>query len=138
MIECFTAECMDFKEEHYGLLFATTLKSIVVKYLIFIELGTVPSISDPGVPGNSVTDGISFAAFEGFYRKVETHAEKARSALAEEDKDKATLLWREIFGIRFPKIKTTTEESLLTPEITPAAAAFPNRPVRPKKPGGFA
>jgi len=138
VIECFTAECMDFKEEHYGLLFVATLKSIVVKYLTFIELGTVPSISDPGVPGNSVTDGISFAAFEGFYRKAETHAEKAQNALDEEDKDKATLLWREIFGIRFPKIKTTTEESLLTTETIPAIAVFPNRPVRPNKPGGFA
>ena len=138
VMECITAECMDKDETHYGELFANTLEGVVSRYRVSVLLGQVPRIDDPGVPGNSVTDGMTFAAFEGFYRKAEAHAEKAREALAEEDAEKATKLWREIFGDRFPKVKSTKAAGLLAAAGTPRTALFPDRPVRPNKPSGFA
>lgn len=138
VMECITAECMDKSETHYGELFAKTLEGVVCKYRVWIELGVLPHIEDPGVPGNSVTDGMTFAAFEGFYRKAEVHAKKAREALAEEDPEKSTKLWREIFGDRFPKVKSTKAAGLLGAAAAPRTALFPDRPVRPNKPSGFA
>jgi hypothetical protein len=137
VIECIVAECMDRDETQYGELFVGMLESIVDKYAWYIGLGMVPHIDDPGVPGNSVTSGMTFAAFEGFYNKVKVHAEIGRKALNETDKEKSLKLWREIFGSRFPASVTKKSESLLKNAIVPSLT-FPNRAVGPKKPGGFA
>lgn len=137
VIECITAECMDRNEAQYGELFVGTLESIVDKYAFYIGLGMVPHIDDPGVSGNSVTTGMSFAAFEGFYNKAKKHAEIGRKALNEEDDEEALKLWRQIFGSRYPSSSTYNTNSLLKNAIEPSLT-FPNRAVEPKKPGGFA
>ena len=137
VIECIVAECMDRNETKYGELFVGTLESIVNRYASYINLGLVPHIDDPGVPGNSVTSGITFAAFEGFYNKVKAHAEIGRKALNETDEEKSLKLWRDIFGARFPASGTKKSESLLKSAIVPSLT-FPNRAIEPKKPGGFA
>lgn len=138
VIECITTECMDYGETYYGELFVKTLEKIVEKYAVNVLLGTVPTIPDPGVPGNSVTDGISPDAFIGFYNKANAHAELGRKALNETDPEKATELWRQIFGERFPKTEVAKSESLLAAALTPSTLSFPDRPVTPNKPGGFA
>jgi len=138
VMECITAECMDKNETHYGELFAGALGGVVSNYGPSVDAGLIPHITDPGVPGNSVTDGMTFAAFEGFYRKAEAHAKLARQALEEEDPDTATELWRRVFGDRFPKVKSTKAASLLGVAAAPRTALFPDRPVKPNKPGGFA
>ncbi|MFQ5851381.1 MAG: nucleotidyltransferase [Candidatus Binatia bacterium] len=138
VIECVTAECMDKSEKHYGELFAKTLEGVACRYAVWVQLQVVPHIEDPGVPGNSVTEGMTFAAFEGFYRKAETHAKKARKALKEDDPEKATELWHEIFGERFPTMHSTKASGLLAAAAVPRTATFPARPVLPNKPSGFA
>jgi predicted nucleotidyltransferase len=137
VIECITAECMDYEETYYGELFVKTLEEIVEKYKTNHLLGTVPNISDPGVPGNFVTDGITADAFTGFYNKAKSHAELGRKALNETAPEEATKLWKKIFGDRFPKTEGTNSNSLLAAAVTPQAT-FPNKQVTPKKPGGFA
>lgn len=139
VLECFAAECLDFTERHYGELFVGTFEAFVSKYASYIELGLVPAVPDPGVPGNSVTTGLSFAAFEGYYNKVNAHAELGRQALQEEDADKAITLWRQIFGDRFPKFGTAKKSTgLLASPSVASPLTFPNRPVSPNKPDGFA
>lgn len=138
VIECITAECMKMDEKHYGESFAKTLDGIVSTYRYWVRIQTVPRIEDPGVPGNSVTEGMTFAAFEGFYKKAEAHADKARDALATDDSEEATKLWRAIFGDRFPKVKSTSATGLLDDATAPRTAVFPNRPVKPNRPAGFA
>ncbi|NQT56413.1 MAG: nucleotidyltransferase [Desulfobacteraceae bacterium] len=137
VIECIVAECMDFNETHYGKLFVNTLESVVKWYAEYILIDTVPYINDPGVPGNSVTEGISFAAFEGFYNKSKDHAEIGRKALEEKDQEKATKLWRKIFGDRFPSPKKESS-ALLKTAAAVGNLSFPDRPIKPNKPGGFA
>ncbi|PEI96201.1 nucleotidyltransferase [Bacillus pseudomycoides] len=137
VIECIVAECMDKSETKYGELFVKTMEEIVKRYEIYIQLGTVPTIDDPGVPGNSVTDGITFDAFEGFYNKVKLHAEIGRRALEETNEDEALKWWRSIFGQRFPKSKKSSS-SFVKSALIPPSLTFPDRPVEPKKPGGFA
>lgn len=137
VIECIVAACMDRNETQYGELFVGTLEAIVHKYAWHIGLKIVPHIDDPGVPGNSVTSGMTFAAFEGFYNKVKAHAELGRKAISETDEDEALKSWRQIFGSRFPASGTKKSESLLKNAFEPSLT-FPNRAVEPKKPGGFA
>lgn len=140
VIECIVAECMSYTEKNYPELFVGTLEAIVSKYAIHIALKQVPRIADPSVSGNSVTARLSFDAFEGFYNKAKSHAELARRALAESDEDRALDLWRQIFGARFPASGRTKAfaESLLGNAAVATPFTFPDRPIVPKKPGGFA
>ncbi len=138
VIECIAAACMDYQETYYGELFVKTLEEITKRYEINSLLGTVPNIPDPAVPGNYVTTGITPAAFLGFYNKAKSHAELGRKALNETDPEEATNLWRQIFGDRFPKTEGTKSESLLAAPVGLTSPSFPNRPVTPNKPKGFA
>ena len=138
VMECITAECMNYLETYYGELFVQTLENIVIKYELYVLSNTVRNIPDPGVPSNSVTDGITPDAFAGFYYKAKAHAELGRKALNETDAEKATELWQKIFGDRFPKTEASRSESLLERPVRPSSVTFPNRPVTPNKPKGFA
>lgn len=141
IMECITAECMDFSETHYGQLFAKTLEGIVVRYASHVALGAVPVIVDPGVAGNSVMSNVSFRDFCSFYSLAQDHAVKARQALSEANVVKMTALWREIFGPRFPATASGARTTGLLMEPVSGALsplAFPNRPVQPNKPASFA
>jgi predicted nucleotidyltransferase len=137
-IECITAECMDRKESRYDELFIGTLEQIVKNYQACIVFEFVPSIDDPGVSGNNVMDGVSFHAFKGFYNKAKTCAELGRKAQSETDKEEESKLWRQIFGSRFPAAKGYTGQGLLEPASVIEELTFPNKPVTPKKPAGYA
>ena len=138
VIECIIAECMDYKETYYGELFVKTLESIVKKYRAYADLDTIPFIEDPGVPGSSVTSGMSPAAFKSFFNKIEKHATLGRQAIEEDDSEKATGLWKKIFGDRFPNTTSSKPKSTLASAVKASSLSFPNRPIVPRKPGGFA
>jgi hypothetical protein len=139
VLECMVAECMNYAETQYQELFVGTLEQIVNKYRIFIILGSVPAITDPAVPGNSVTKGIEFKEFKAFYEKAKSHAQIGRSAINEKDPEKETEKWKKIFGDRFPSSKAKTMENLLTTAAISPGLSFPNKPIDPtKKPRGFA
>lgn len=138
-IEVITAECSELAETQYADLFLSILEGIVSKYAWAVDLGMVPRIADPAVPGNSVTDGMTFAAVKGFYDKAKAHAKLGREAQQEEDDEKALAKWREIFGDRFPAPATMKSAGLLAAAATPAGTlSFPNKPISPKAPGRFA
>ena len=140
VMECIVAECMNYYEKNHAELFVSTLETIVSKYASWISIGTAPFISDPGVPGNSVTYGMTFAAFEGFYNKAKKHAELGRQAINEEDPEKELKMWREIFGERFPSSAAALKSAgLLGSSLSSGGTlSFPDRPVNPREPGGFA
>ena len=97
-MECIVADNMDYSQTNNAELFVSTMESIVSRYAFSIMTNQVPFISDPGVPGNSVTDGMTFDSFEGFYNKAKKHAEVGRRAIEEADPEEGLRLWREIFG----------------------------------------
>ncbi len=141
VIECIVADCMDYNEMHYGQLFTKTLENITSRYASSVASETTPYIQDPGVPGNSVTSNIPFDEFKSFYDLIKKHAGKSREALEEEDNETMTSLWREIFGNRFPATKSSkNEKSLLSAPVSAGVLSpiFPDHPVQPKKPAGFA
>ena len=139
VLEVITADCMNKEETHYGELFVQMLETIVECYSHEMGLGIVPWISDPSLPDNSITSGLSFAAFQGFYNKVKNHAIIGREALTLDDQDEATEKWRILFGNRFPKPPLLKAAGLLDTAPTVTGAVFPTHPVRlPNKPSGFA
>lgn len=137
VIECIVEECMDMQQSQYGELFVGTLERIVEKYAHYVLAGELPYIQDPGVPSNSVTNGMTFSAFEGFYNKAKSHAIVGREAINETDSEESIKKWRILFGERFPRSGIKNASTLLSNPITPALE-FPNHPIQPKKPGGFA
>ncbi len=139
VIECIVAECFDADESDYAELFLGTLDEIVSKYQAYVAAGILPLIADPAVPGNYVTSGLAFDAFEGFYNKVMSHAGIGEKIRAETDPDEEVKLWRKIFGGRFPSAGGTARADSLLQEATLVSPfTFPDRPVAPKKPGDFA
>ena len=136
--ECIVAECMNYSETYYGKLFVELLEGVVRKYTFLVANGQLPHIEDPGVNGNSVTDGMTVKAFEAFCSKVKSHSEIGRKALNADNEEDATNHWRRIFGDRFPAPKVAkASESLLGGALTPSLS-FPDEPVKPNKPQGFA
>ena len=137
VIEVITARCADLTEGEYPDLFLGTLEGIANNYALHIYLETIPTIPDPSVPGNSVTDGMTFDAFKGFYNKAKLHAELGREAQAEDDEEKALEKWRRIFGDRFPPPANARTAGLLSTAAVPGSLTFPARPIIPRRPGRF-
>lgn len=137
-LECMVSQCMDYQETDFGELFVKTLEEMVFRYGPSVEAGIVPSISDPAISGNSVTNDIDYKAFFQFYDKVKADALKARKILSGSDLDEATDVFREIFGDRFPKGPTANSTSTLLQAPVAGATTFPKKPIRPNKPAGFA
>lgn len=140
VVECIVAECMSRTEANYPLLFKGLFETIVDRYQWSISAGEVPSIADPAVSGNSVTNGTTFDAFSGFYNKVQTHLEIMERALdiSDRDPEKELGLWRQIFGPRFPASEARKTAELLSQAASTGSLSFPDRPIQPRKPGGFA
>ena len=108
-------------------------------YRVYVDFGVVPIINDPSLPGNNIMTGISFDAFEGFYKKIKAHAKIGREALGVDDDEKATQKWRQLFGDRFPRGTTKDAQSLLSGAAAASGLRFPDRPIKPsKKRQGFA
>lgn len=137
VIECMIAECMDLEKDNYEEAFLKVLEGIVNRYATSYLIGQVPWIADPGVPGNSVTRSLTPEQFTSFYKKIQAHAALGRQAQAETDPEKALQMWRNIFGDRFPSSNAATK-SLLAPAFEPTSLTFPNKPIAPRKPSGFA
>jgi predicted nucleotidyltransferase len=139
VIECLVAGCMDYRQTQYQELFVGTLEQIVRRYRPYVNWGMVPPIQDPAVSGNSVTKGMEFVEFKAFIEMAEKHAHIGRQAINEEDPEKETERWRQIFGGRFPACKSRALESLLTTAPPSRSILFPDKPIDPtKKPRGFA
>ena len=139
ILEVIAAECMDDRETHYGELFVGTLETIVTTYRACVAASVVPTINDPSLPGNNIMTGISVDAFEGFYNKIEAHAEIGRQAIGLDDDEKATAKWRQLFGDRFPRGVSKESQSLLSETVATSSLSFPDRQIKPsKKRQGFA
>jgi hypothetical protein len=138
-VECVVAECMGYRQTQYQELFVGALEGIVSRYQPHVDAGVLPFIADPGVPGNSVTNGMTFEEFKGFHDIVKKHAKIGREAINEADPEKETEKWRKIFGERFTACPNRTAKGLLTTAPVSSSLSFPNKAIDPtKKPTGFA
>ena len=140
VIECIVAECMSRTESNYALLFKGLLESIVQRYRLSVDLGIVPQIPDPAVAGNYVTSNVTAEAFSGFYGKAKEHLAIIERAfeIGVSDPGKELESWHKVFGGRFPAAASQKSTELLSQAVAPTNLSFPNHPIQPQKPGGFA
>jgi hypothetical protein len=75
-----------------------------------------------------------------FLKQLDSFIASAEKALSNKtSQSDACKVWQRHFGDRFPcDLSKEAPDSLLEPAFSAAALTFPNRPVVPKKPGGFA
>ena len=131
---------MSYTQTNYETLFVELLEAIRDTYCLYVILGKVPFIEDPGVPGSNVFSNVTFEEFKTFYETVTEHATLARKAKDETDDDEALTLWRQVMGPRFPAA-AGANKSLAATLVRPAVGVgltFPATPVLPNKPSGFA
>lgn len=142
ILECLVAKHMNYFQASYETLFVELLEAIRDSYGVYVLLGAVPYVEDPGVPGSNVFSNVTPEEFKTFYNKVKDHAELARKAKNKSDDEEALKLWRLVLGGRFPaSTSAKSVASLASSLVRPAVGAgltFPAMPVLPNKPGGFA
>lgn len=142
ILECLVAKHMSYTETNLEALFVTLLEAIRDAYYLTVLLGQVPSLDDPGVPGNNVFSAVKAEEFKTFYDKLAEQAALARKAKDETDDKEALKLWRQVLGSCFPASASQRSDSekassLLRPAVG-AGLTFPATAVYPNKPGGFA
>lgn len=79
------------------------LESIRDKYQEYALKKRTPFINDHGVPSHNVFGRVSGDDFAAFHAVVTAAAQQARFAFDEKDTKKSALLWRNLFGEKFPE-----------------------------------
>lgn len=140
ILETLVAAHMDYKETSYEELFAKFLEKVRDEYEWMVQVGQVPYLEDPSVPGNNVFSRVKQEEFKRFYDMADAHATLVRRAQREADADRALALWQKVFGDRFRKsvqkasmLRTAAVANSGLGLAFPAIAVMP-----PNKPQGFA
>ena len=99
----------------------------------------MPELPDPGLSGHTVKTSMTDAEFTLFLEVLEQALNNARAAADATTERRAAQWWQKLFGDKLP---VPTEEaksaSLLKAAAVPAPLSFPNKPLIPSKPAGFA
>ncbi len=88
-----------------------TLEAIRDNYKYDASLRAAPIIPDHGVPDHNVLARVSGDDFAGFYQHVSNAAVLAREAYDEPAVGKSAILWKKIFGSKFPDPPEGTKDS---------------------------
>lgn len=145
ILETLVAKHMSYTETSYEELVLKLFVAIKDAYWMTVWSNSVPSLADPGVPGNNVFSHVTAEEFKTFYDKIKEHIDLIKAAQAEEDDAEALKKWRAVFGSCFPAsgaIRTNKSADNFLREAAPVAAValtFPSKPINlPNKPKGFA
>ncbi len=88
----------------------SALENIRDNYRAYAIGKIVPHVPDHGVPEHNVLGRVSGDDFSAFHKNVEEAADLARRAYDEDDPRKSVILWRELFGDRFPEPPSERED----------------------------
>jgi hypothetical protein len=129
-------------EEHLGEAFAQLLEQIHSTYAAQAAIGYKPFIGDPALPQNSILDKVTVPQWKEFVEKARVYSAIAREAQGTDDIERATYLWKRVFGSRFRASSGVAKAAAASAfaQAAPAAASysFPNADAAPKSPRGFA
>ncbi|MCZ7554604.1 MAG: nucleotidyltransferase [Anaerolineales bacterium] len=98
-VECLTGENFDPTRKEWADHFVAVLTNISLKYF---SATTVPSLADPGLPGEIIKTSMSPEEFQVFLDCVNESLALAIVARDETDDLQSSELWRQIFGDKFP------------------------------------
>jgi hypothetical protein len=138
-IEVMTGQYADLSKESYPELIVSLLENAFGKFKSFRFDGRLPALEDPGLPGEKIKTSITQDEFALFLDTVEESLGWATLALNASTEEKAAEYWQKLFGEKFPSAESVKKNnSLLGNAATTSGLSFPNKPVQPQKPGGFA
>ena len=138
-IEVMTGEYVDLSKESYPELIVSLMEKAFGAFKSFRTDGRIPQLRDPGLRGQTIQTSTTKEEFALFLDTLEESLVWAKAAINALTEGKASEWWRKIFGNRFPLAQDSkTSQNLLSPAAVPSGLHFPNRPVTPRKPGGFA
>lgn len=144
-IEVMTGEYADLSKESYPELIVALLENAFNKFKSFRTTGKMPELPDPGLHDyqekkyRTVRTSMTDDEFEFFLEVLEESLDWAKKALNASSEHEASKYWRKFFGDTFKLAPADTKaESLLETAVTPGGLSFPNKPIAPRKPGGFA
>jgi hypothetical protein len=99
----------------------------------------IPELRDPGLKGHTIKTSITEEEFQFFLNMVEESLGWAREALDASNECRASEYWRKLFGPSFPLAEDASKSArLLSAAVQPSGLRFPDRPLLPRKPEGFA
>jgi hypothetical protein len=138
-IEVMTDQYTDLSKQSYPELVSSLLENAFSKLKKFRTDGKIPELDDPGLKHQTIKTSITGEEFRLFLRTMEESLDWAKKALHATDERRASEYWRKVFGLDFPLVDDTGKGmSLLSPAVKPSGLRFPDRPVFPQKPQGFA
>lgn len=144
-IEVMTGEYADLSRDSYPELIVALFENAYNKFKPFRTNGRLPALPDPGLRNYSdpeyrnIKTSMAPEEFSFFLDTLEECLGYARAAWAASSEQQAATLWQQIFGDKFPvTLIESGHTSLLSPAVMPGGLSFPDRPIVPRKPGGFA
>jgi hypothetical protein len=138
-IETMTGQYADLSKQSYPELIASVYANAFDAFKVFRTSGRVPDLRDPGLAGGIVKTSITAEEFTFFLNTLEESLNIAREALGTSSEARAQELWQKLFGTK-AEVSASLKGggSLLKPAAAPGALRFPDRPLAPRDPGGFA
>jgi Second Messenger Oligonucleotide or Dinucleotide Synthetase domain len=145
-VEVMTGEYTDLSKRSYPELVVSLLENAFGELKTFRTDGKIPELKDPGLkrqnPGlkhPTIKTSMTGEEFRFFLGTMEKSLKWAKEALRADNERRASECWQEVFGPSFPLTEETSKSiSLLSAPVKPSGLGFPNRPVMPQRPEGFA
>lgn len=101
ILESLVAQYLISEPTSYAKAVVSIFQNIYQNYKAYLNLGTVPSIADPGYSSVNVAKRWKFQEFSAFLKEIESGYIIAKEALDSNDEQKSIQLWRKLFGIKF-------------------------------------
>jgi len=101
IIESLISKCIVSKQDSYGNAVKNIFYYIYSTYQSYLNVGSVPKISDPGYGSVNVAKRWNFDEFSAFMTEVDASYNIAIEALKSDDESESIKLWRKLFGNKF-------------------------------------
>lgn len=139
-IETLAGQFVDLSKENYPELIVSVFENAYAELAGFRSTRRIPELQDPAIDGKKIKTSITEDEFDFFLDRLEESLQIAIEAAETTSESRAVELWNVLFGQDADIAKSLKgRKQLLKPAYTPAVTQlqFPNRPIEPKKPGGF-
>jgi hypothetical protein len=138
-IEVMCGQYADLEKESYPEQIVALMQSAFDDFESYRNSDLIPELIDPGLPDQMIETSITGAEFSVFLNILEKSLGDARAACDAKDERTAAQHWRKLFGDKFPLPSDESKSSsLLKAAAAPAGLSFPDKPLIPSKPAGFA
>jgi hypothetical protein len=138
-IETMSGQYVDLSKQSYPELITSLLANAFGAFKVFRTSGWIPNLKDPGLDGGTIKTSITADEFTFFLNTLEESLHIAHEALATASESRALELWQSLFGTK-AEITAALKGGggLLKPAAAASGLRFPDRPLAPRDPGGFA